>query len=83
MSVGILKRTPIVDLEYTEDSRADVDMNVVMTGEGKFVEVQGTAEHGTFTYDELQQQLALASAGIRELTAIQRRILGDNWPWTN
>ena len=81
VSVGVLKGTPILDLEYVEDSRAEVDMNVVMTGEGKFVEVQGTAEHGTFSYDELQQQLRLANTGIRELTAIQKRILGENWPW--
>ena len=80
VSVGVLGGTPILDLEYTEDSRAEVDMNVVMTGEGKFGEVQGTAEHGTFSYDELQQQLGLASTGIRELTSIQKRILGDSWP---
>lgn len=80
VSVGIMGRTPILDLEYVEDSRAEVDMNVVMTGAGHFVEVQGTAEKGTFTYDELQQQLAIANKGIRELTAIQKQILGDLWP---
>jgi len=81
VSVGIHNGRPILDLEYTEDSRAEVDMNVVMTGEGKFVEVQGTAEHGTFSFEELQSQIGLAQAGIQELTAIQKRILGANWPF--
>jgi ribonuclease PH len=80
VSVGILGRTPILDLEYVEDSRAEVDMNVVMTGAGNFVEVQGTAEKGTFSYNELQQQLGIANKGIRELTAIQKQILGNLWP---
>lgn len=81
VSVGILEGRPILDLEYVEDVRAEVDMNVVMTGAGHFVEVQGTAEKGTFTHDELQQQLALADKGIRELTAIQKNLLGDLWAW--
>jgi len=81
VSVGIHNGNPILDLEYTEDSRAEVDMNVVMTGEGKFVEVQGTAEHGTFSFEELQRQIGLAQSGIRELTAIQKSILGTNWPF--
>jgi ribonuclease PH len=81
VSVGILEGTPLLDLEYTEDSRAGVDMNVVMTGGGQFVEVQGTAEHGTFSYAELQQQLALAQAGIQQLTEIQKRSLGELWPF--
>jgi ribonuclease PH len=71
-SVGILKGTPILDLCYEEDSQAEVDMNVVMTGAGKFVEVQATAEKTAFDDAQLAVLLGLARAGISELTAIQR-----------
>lgn len=80
VSTGILDRQVLLDLNYAEDSRAEVDMNVVMTGSGQFVEVQGTAERGTYSQAELNAQLALATAGIRELTSLQRRELGPRWP---
>jgi ribonuclease PH len=71
-SVGIVKGTPMLDLCYEEDSQAEVDMNVVMTGSGKFVEVQATAEKTAFDDDQLAKLLSLARGGIRELTAIQK-----------
>ena len=80
VSVGIVNGQPLLDLDYAEDSRADVDTNVVMTGNGEFVELQGTAEGCTFSRDLLDVQVALAEAGIAELTAIQRQALGDEWP---
>jgi len=80
ISVGMFDRQILLDLNYHEDSRAEVDMNVVMTGSGQFVEVQGTAEGQTFSRQELDQQLTVAEAGIAGLTAIQREILGDKWP---
>lgn len=71
VSVGIVQGTPLLDLEYTEDSACDTDMNVVMTGRGGFVEVQGTAEGASFSRDEMTQLLDLAAKGIRELSALQ------------
>jgi ribonuclease PH len=76
VSVGVVQGTPLLDLEYTEDSACDTDMNVVMTGNGGFVEVQGTAEGTPFTRAEMDQLLALAGQGIRSLVALQRRALG-------
>jgi ribonuclease PH len=76
VSVGIVGGVPVLDLNYVEDSTADVDMNVVMTGSGKFVEVQGTAEKGTFDRDELNTLLDLAAKGIGELTSFQDAALG-------
>jgi ribonuclease PH len=76
VSVGIVQGTPLLDLEYTEDSACDTDMNVVMTGAGGFVEVQGTAEGAAFSRAEMDQLLGLADAGIRELVALQRASLG-------
>ena len=76
VSVGIVDGTPLLDLEYTEDSACDTDMNVVMTGAGGFVEVQGTAEGATFSRDEMGTLLGLAEHGIRALVAAQRRALG-------
>ena len=76
VSVGILGGTPILDLCYAEDSKAAVDMNVVMTDAGEFVEVQGSGEEATFTAAQLQQMLALAEKGIRELMAMQQRAIG-------
>src|SRR6202163_1317636 len=67
ISVGVIDGTPMLDLEYTEDVRAEVDMNVVMTGDGRFVEVQGTAEGGAFTRAELDALLGLAATGIVEI----------------
>ena len=69
------RRPPLLDLCYEEDSRADVDFNVVMTGEGKYVEVQGTAEHGAFDRDAMNDLLALAEKGIRDSFAVQRAVL--------
>jgi ribonuclease PH len=75
VSVGVLHGTPLLDLEYTEDSACDTDMNVVMTGAGGFVEVQGTAEGAPFSRAEMDALLALADQGIRELVAAQRSAL--------
>lgn len=75
VSVGIVDGEPRLDLEYREDSVADVDANVVMTGAGAFIEVQMTAEHDTFSADALAQMLALAQKGITELTAAQQDAL--------
>ena len=75
VSVGIVEGTPLLDLEYTEDVICDTDMNVVMTGAGGFVEVQGTAEGAAFTRDEMGALLQLADKGIRELIAAQRKAL--------
>jgi ribonuclease PH len=72
ISVGVVDGTPMLDLEYSEDVRAEVDMNVVMTGDGRFVEVQGTAEGVAFTRAELDALLALAEAGIGEIIAAQQ-----------
>ena len=75
ISVGILKGLPLLDLEYTEDSACDTDMNVVMTGAGHFVEVQGTTEGAAFTRLEMDQLLGLAEKGIQELFALQQQAL--------
>jgi ribonuclease PH len=72
VSVGLVDGEPRVDLDYSEDVRAAVDMNVVMSSEGGFVEVQGTGEHGTFDRAQLDRLLDLASSGIRELDRLQR-----------
>lgn len=76
ISVGILDGTPLLDLEYVEDSTCDTDMNVVMTGAGHYVEVQGTAEGVAFTRAEMDQLLVLAEKGIAELVALQKAALG-------
>jgi ribonuclease PH len=76
-SVGILKGVPILDLNYDEDSQAEVDMNVVMTAKGEFIEIQGTAERKTFNKDEMDKLLTLAKKGIEELIGIQRNLLKD------
>ena len=73
VSVGVVKGQPVLDLCYSEDSKAEVDMNVVMTGSGKLVEVQGTAEGNPFSEATLRQMLVLAKKGIRELTGIQKK----------
>ncbi len=80
VSVGIVEGRPILDLDYREDSAAEVDMNVVMTGGGRFVEVQGTGEEATFTETELSAMLQLARQGITELTAAQQSALEKAWP---
>ncbi|HET9821552.1 MAG TPA: ribonuclease PH [Burkholderiaceae bacterium] len=75
ISVGIVQGTPLLDLEYVEDSACDTDMNVVMTGAGHFVEVQGTAEGAAFTRAQMDALLGLATRGIADLVAAQRRAL--------
>jgi ribonuclease PH len=77
ISVGIVQGTPLLDLEYTEDSSCDTDMNVVMTGAGHFVEVQGTAEGAAFSRAEMDQLLNLADAGIAELMRLQQQALAQ------
>jgi ribonuclease PH len=76
-SVGIVDGQPLLDLAYEEDSRADVDMNIVQTGDGRFIEVQGTAEAAPFGRDALLSLLDLAQEGIRQLNALQREVVGD------
>lgn len=75
ISVGLLHGEPLLDLDYQEDLAAEVDMNVVMTGNGRFVEVQGTGEEATFTEEQLAQMLALAKTGIAQLTQRQHKAL--------
>ena len=75
-SVGIVDGVPLLDLAYDEDSRADVDMNIVKTGDGRFIEVQGTAEAEPFGRDALDALLDLADSGIRQLVELQREIIG-------
>jgi ribonuclease PH len=75
VSVGIVEGVPLLDLKYDEDSRAEVDMNVVCTGDSRFIEVQGTAEGTPFTREEMDQLLALASQGIEHLLQSQRAAL--------
>ena len=77
VSVGIVDGRVLVDLAYAEDSRAEVDLNVVMTGGGRYVEVQGTAEGKPFTPAQLDRMLAAAQEGIRALTAAQRATLAE------
>jgi ribonuclease PH len=77
ISVGIVDALPCLDLDYSEDSRAEVDMNVVMTGEGRFVEVQGTAEGVAFSRGELDDMLGLAESGISTIFARQREVLAE------
>ncbi|MBX3243305.1 MAG: ribonuclease PH [Acidobacteria bacterium] len=77
VSVGIMEGTPILDLAYAEDSEAEVDMNIVCTGAGKFIEIQGTAEREPFSRDQMDAMLALADKGINELFQIQRNVLNN------
>jgi ribonuclease PH len=81
VSVGIVDGAPLLDLDYSEDVRAEVDMNVVMTGGGRFVEVQGTGEEAAFSEEELSAMLALARGGISRIREIQKQALGDRWPF--
>jgi ribonuclease PH len=75
VSVGLLGGTGLLDLAYVEDRDAQVDFNVVMTGQGKFVEVQGTGEESTFSHEQLDELLAMAQKGLRELSALQAAFL--------
>ena len=78
VSVGIVDGEPVLDLEYVEDSRADTDMNVVLSEDGSFIEIQGTAEGNTFTDRELFKMIELAQKGGAELIALQKRVLLEN-----
>lgn len=80
VSVGIIDGRVCLDLPYEEDSRAEVDLNVVMTAEGKFVEIQGTGEEGTFDRDQLNDMLDSAEKGLRELIALQQEVLRAPYP---
>ena len=81
VSVGVVEGKPALDLDYAQDVEADVDMNIVMTGSGRFVEVQGTGEEATFSDDDLASLLKLAKSGIRELRELQKKSLGKAWPF--
>lgn len=81
VSVGLVGGQALLDLDYEEDFAATVDMNVVMTGGGRFVEIQGTGEEATFDQPQLSAMLKLARRGIARLTAIQRKALGPQWPF--
>jgi ribonuclease PH len=76
VSVGIVKEEALLDLNYVEDAGAQVDMNVVMTGSGRFIEIQGTGEEHTFSDGQLAEMLALSRKGIEELTRLQKDALG-------
>jgi ribonuclease PH len=76
VSVGVFQGTPVLDLDYPEDSACDTDMNVVMTGSGGFVEVQGTAEGAPFSRQQMDELMVLAESGIRQLIAKQKEALG-------
>ncbi|MCY2962892.1 MAG: ribonuclease PH [Planctomycetota bacterium] len=80
VSLGLVAGRLLLDLDYSEDSRAEVDSNIVMTGAGEFVEVQGTAEGRPFTRAQLDAQLELASQGVSRLRQLQRDALGADWP---
>jgi ribonuclease PH len=80
ISIGLVEGQALLDLDYSEDSAAAVDMNLVMTGAGQFIEIQGTGEEATFSEYELAQLIALGRHGIEQLMAIQREILGTQWP---
>lgn len=81
ISVGIVNGKPTLDLDYEQDYAATVDMNVVMTGGGRFVEIQGTGEEATFSDEDLDALLKLARRGIKDLTATQKDTLGKQWPF--
>jgi len=80
VSVGVVKGTPLLDLDYAEDSSADTDMNVVMTGDGRLVEVQATAERDPFARETLDELLALATAGIGEIATLQAEAVARELP---
>ena len=81
ISVGICDGKPTLDLDYIRDSAADVDMNVVMTGGGRYIELQGSGEEATFDDLQLAQLIALAKQGIQQVTELQRQALGSDWPF--
>ena len=77
VSVGISAGVPVIDFDYVEDSSSDTDMNVVMTGSGRYVEIQGTAEGEPFSGEDLTVLLALAKSGCQTITALQKRALAE------
>ena len=77
VSVGMYKGSPVLDLDYPEDSNADTDMNVVMTEKGGFIEIQGTAEAAPFSQNEMTAMLILAKSGIDELVELQKKALNE------
>jgi ribonuclease PH len=80
ISVGLLEGAELLDLEYVEDRDAEVDLNLVMTGSGQFIEVQGTGEEATFSQSQLDRLLKLGKLGVDKITAIQKKTLGKHWP---
>lgn len=76
VSVGIVKKKPVLDICYAEDKEAGTDMNLVMTGDGRFIEIQGTAENEAFDKKEMEKMLTLGRGGIARITAVQKRVLG-------
>ena len=81
ISVGVVDGKPVTDLDYPMDFAAEVDMNVVMTGKGQFVEIQGTGEESTFSETELASLLKLAKKSVKELIALQQKAIGKKWPF--
>jgi ribonuclease PH len=81
ISVGLLDGVELLDLEYVEDKDAEVDFNLVMTGAGEFIEVQGTGEEATFSRAQLDRLLKLGKAGVDAITAGQKKALGKDWPF--
>jgi ribonuclease PH len=81
VSVGLLRDEELLDLEYVEDKDAEVDFNVVMTGAGQFVEIQGTGEEATFSRSQLDRLLKLGKIGIDAITERQKKALGASWPF--
>ena len=77
VSVGIVDNVPLLDLKYDEDSRAEVDMNVVCTGDGRFIELQGTAEREPFSREQMDELVALGTLGIEELVMIQKQVVSE------
>ncbi|MBI1871137.1 MAG: ribonuclease PH [Chlamydiae bacterium] len=75
ISVGVFNGTPMIDLCYEEDSKAQVDMNVIMTGKGEFIEIQGTAEHQPFNLSEMNQMIKLAKSGLKKIFEIQKKYI--------
>ena len=78
ISVGIVGNTPLLDLKYDEDSRAEVDMNVVCTGDGRFIELQGTAEREPFSRAQMDELVTLGTRGIEALVAIQKNVIAQS-----
>ena len=77
ISVGIVEGSPLLDLSYEEDSKADVDMNIIMTGDGRFIELQGTAEESPFSKNELDQMIEFGTSGIGDLVQLQNQLIDE------